>query len=63
MKEKSRFYRLVWAVVFIIWILLISFWHTNATVAKVFMIIYTLVIIIWSIVIIVQSYKHRKNSK
>ncbi|GAA2954126.1 hypothetical protein GCM10019995_06230 [Lactobacillus kefiranofaciens subsp. kefirgranum] len=62
MREKSRLYRIVWAVAFLIWALLMFFWHTNAVAGKVFMIIYTIVMIAWGIVIIVQSRKHRKNN-
>ncbi|QNT43331.1 hypothetical protein [Lactobacillus kefiranofaciens] len=53
MREKSRLYRIVWAVAFLIWALLMFFWHTNAVAGKVFMIIYTIVMIAWGIVIIV----------
>lgn len=62
MKEKTKFFILIWAIVFLIWILLISFWHTNTATSKIFMTIYTLVIIIWSIIVIVQSRKHKKNN-
>lgn len=63
LKGKSKLYIFSWAIVFIFWILLMCFWHTNAIAAKVFMIIYTLAIIIWSIITIIQCNKHRKNNK
>lgn len=58
MLEKSKVYGIAW----VIWVLLMFFWCTNAVAGKVFMIIYTLVIIVWGIVIIVQNRKHKKNN-
>lgn len=61
MREKPELYRIIWAVITLIWLALDLFWHSQAVGAKIFMMIYTLVLVIWDIGIIVQSRKHRKN--
>lgn len=63
MEKKHVICDLAEAIIFIVYILLDTFWHPNTNSGKVFMLIYGIIVIVWSIVIIVQSTRHWKKTK